>query len=130
MGWRIDAAKDICNIDAVRQKQDKPEDILNALSDFWGKFNNTVKSVNRNAYTTAEITDFDVILKQQYGDYKNEIDAETKFIERSGLNNTANYMFFFSLLRDMFAVDAESGYKKGEFNNIISLKDEKMRGRL
>ncbi len=128
LGWRIDAAKDICNIDAARLKNDNPREILDTLSTFWGKFNDTVKSVNKNAYTTAEITDFDVILKQQYGDYKNEVDAETKFIERSGLNNTANYMFFFSLLRDMFAIDAEGGYKKGDFDNIKALRDKLIEG--
>ncbi len=124
LGWRIDAAKDIGNIDAIRSGNDNPERLLDILSAFWGKFNQAVKKVNRNAYTTAEITDFDVVVKQQCGDYKNEVDAETKFIERSGLNNTANYMFFFSLLRDMFAIDAEEGYQKGELGKIESLRDK------
>ena len=128
LGWRIDAAKDIGNIDALRSGNDNDEELLNKLNDFWGKFNDTVKSVNRNAYTTAEITDFDVVVKTKTGEFKNPVDAEAKFIERSGLNNTANYMFFFSLLRDLFAFDAEGGFKKGEFNNIESLKDKLIKG--
>lgn len=128
LGWRIDAAKDIGNIDAIRSGNDNPERLLNILSSFWGRFNDAVKSVNRNAYTTAEITDFDAVVKQPCGDYKNEVDAETKFIERSGLNNTANYMFFFSLLRDMFAIDAEEGYQKGELGKIESLRNKLVEG--
>lgn len=127
LGWRIDAAKDIANIDAIRSGNDNDEELLNTLCDFWGKFNKAIKSVNRNAYTTAEITDFDQVVKTK-NEFKNPVDAETKFIERSGLNNTANYMFFYSLLRDMFAADAEQGYTLGEFNKINKLTEKLIQG--
>lgn len=127
LGWRIDAAKDIGNIDALRRGNDNDEELMQMLCDFWGDFNKTVKSVNRNAYTTAEITDLGGIIKTKH-EFKNAVDAESKFIERSGLNNTANYMFFFSLLRDMFAIDAEAGGQKTEFNKIKSLQEKLIKG--
>lgn len=127
LGWRIDAAKDIGNIDAIRSNNDNSERLLNELSKFWGRFNDVVKTANRNAYTTAEITDFDVVVKNPIGEFKNSVDAETKFVERSGLNNTANYMFFYSLLRDMFSAHAEHGGLV-DFNNISALKDKLIKG--
>lgn len=120
LGWRIDAAKDIANIDALRTQNDNDERLLDAVSDFWGKFNQVVKEENKHSYTTAEITDLDKVLITKNGDFDGYVDAETQFIEKTGLNNTANYMFFYSMLKNLFARNGENGIFEN-FNDITEL---------
>ena len=127
LGWRIDAAKDIGNIDALRTHNDDDERLLNQVTEFWKKFNSVVRTQNKHAYTTAEITDLGQIMTTQNGELKNEINAESKFIERSGLNNTANYMFFYSLPKELFSMSAENG-NSNDFNNIKNLRDKLIKG--
>lgn len=127
LGWRIDAAKDIGNIDAIRTGNDSDERLLHQISDFWKRFNDTVKAQNKHAYTTAEITDFQEVVKSRNGVFKNDVHAESKFIEKSGLNNTANYMFFYSMLKNLFALSAETG-REDNFNNIQEFKDKLTKG--
>lgn len=122
LGWRIDAAKDIANIDALRLKLDSPSKTMEEVTKFWGRFNQAVLKENYHAYSTAEITDLGQFIQKQEGQYKNYIDAETKFIEQSGINNTANYMFFFSMLKNLFSRNAEDG-SKTDFENILKFKD-------
>lgn len=127
LGWRIDAAKDIGNIDALRTLNDNDESMLSEITDFWGIFNRTVKEQNPHAYTTAEITDFDKIVTSNGDVFNNDVQAETKFIERSGLNNTANYMFFYSLLRELFSRSSENG-GAADFNQPRKLYDKLITG--
>jgi len=128
LGWRIDAAKDIGNIDALRTGNDNDERLLSQVTEFWKNFNDVVKEENKHAYTTAEITDLDSILATKDGEFKNGVNAETKFIERSGLNNTANYMFFYSMPKELFAKSAETGAQTGDFNNVRSIYDKLITG--
>ena len=57
LGWRIDAAKDIASIGAVREGVDSITQAWNDVTDFWKRYNETVLAENPHAYTTAEITD-------------------------------------------------------------------------
>lgn len=127
LGWRIDAAKDIGNIDALRTLNDNDESMLSEITDFWGTFNRVIKTQNPHAYTTAEITDFDKIVTSNGDVFNNDVQAETKFIERSGLNNTANYMFFYSLLRELFSRSSENG-GAADFNQPRKLYDKLITG--
>ncbi len=124
LGWRIDAAKDIANIDALRQKDDNPYKAMKKVCDFWGKFNSEVLKINKHAYTTAEITDLgEFIESKDKGLFSNFVQAETAFVEKTGINNTANYMFFYTMLKNLFAKDVEEGIDKG-IGNILELKDK------
>lgn len=127
LGWRIDAAKDIANIDAIRTGNDNDDELFSAVIDFWSKFKNVVTKENKHAFTTAEITDLQTVIKNPNGKFHDEINAETKFIEKTGLNNTANYMFFYSMLKDLFANNSEDG-NANEFNNIHNIPNKLIHG--
>ncbi len=111
LGWRIDAAKDIATIDAVRTTVDgkgtSAESITSAWNkviDFWKLYNQSVLKVNPHAYTTAEITDlYDLFKGQDRSVFASDGDAERKFLNETGITSIANYSFFFSLLPDLFA---------------------------
>lgn len=103
LGWRIDAAKDIVSVDAVRSKLYSADDAWDSVIGFWKLFNQTALKENPHAYTTAEITDLDQMFS--YNDkakYISDADAERKFIEQTGITSTANYNYFFSLLPAMY----------------------------
>lgn len=127
LGWRIDAAKDIGNIDALRTGNDNDEQLFSQVTEFWKKFNDAIKTQNKHAYTTAEITDLEHIMSTKNGEFKNSVNAETKFIERSGLNNTANYMFFYSMPKEIFAKSAEDG-RLVDYDNAVAIHDKLIKG--
>ncbi len=104
LGWRIDAAKDIAAIDAVRSDADSMEKAWSNVIDFWKAYNQAVLAINPHAYTTAEITDLYDLFKNEHGKlFENDGDAERKFIQETGITAVANYNYFFSLLPDLFA---------------------------
>lgn len=103
-GWRIDAAKDIASIDAVRSDADSMTKAWNNVVDFWRRYNETVLKENPHAYTTAEITDlYDLFKDEAKTIFTSDADAERKFLEATGITAVANYNYFFSLLPDMFS---------------------------
>ncbi len=63
LNWRFDAAKDIGDLDAVRDKKAdykaiwEGTDNIPGVEDFWTKFINNVKKYNPAPYIIAEITD-------------------------------------------------------------------------
>ena len=111
MGWRIDAAKDIASLDAVREGFDSFEDAWNSVINFWGKYRENVSSVNPHAYTAAEITDLNTFFKEgAVGRFNDESDATRKFLMETGITTIANYEYLYSLLPQMYTLnDVESG---------------------
>ena len=104
LGWRIDAAKDIASIDAVRDGSDNMTKAWNNVIDFWKLYNQTVLQENPHAYTTAEITDLCDLFRNEKSDiFKSDGDAERKFLQETGITAVANYNYFFSLLPELFA---------------------------
>ncbi len=129
LGWRIDATKDIASIDAVRSNSDDMQEIWQHVIDFWKKYNESVLSVNPHAYTTAEITDLDMLVpNNSNAKYTSAADAERKFIQETGITTVANYNYFFSLLPDLYAplrledFDDNNGWQAREENNKNLLK--------
>ncbi len=120
MGWRIDAAKDVASIDSVKDGSDTFSQAWEHVIKFWKKYNEAVKSENPHAYTTAEITDVPELmaLKNGNGRFKNPADAEAKFIQETGINNVANYTYFFSTLLRAFAKDSETGGVTSDMANV------------
>ncbi len=125
LGWRIDAAKDIAAIDAVRSDSDSMEKTWQNVIDFWKKYNETVLSVNPHAYTTAEITDLDMLVPNNPDAmYTSAADAERKFIQETGITAVANYNYFFSLLPDLYAplrledFDDNNGWQASQEKNF------------
>lgn len=104
LGWRIDAAKDIASIDAVRADADNMTSAWNNVIDFWKLYNQSVLEVNPHAYTTAEITDlYDLFKNEDKSIFNSDADAERKFLQETGITAVANYNYFFSLLPDLFS---------------------------
>ncbi len=104
LGWRIDAAKDIAAIDAVRSDAEDMESAWKNVVDFWKLFNQSVLEINPHSYTTAEITDMAALMPRESGAlYENDGDAERKFLQETGITSIANYNYFFSLLPDLFS---------------------------
>ncbi len=133
LGWRIDAAKDVASIDAVRSNMESMPSAWDKVIDFWGRYNKAVLEENPHAYTTAEITDLDMLMKNDAeAPYTSAADAEQKFLQETGITAVANYNYFFSLLPDLYApllledFDDNNGWQANqEMNkNILKKLDE------
>ena len=121
MGWRIDAAKDIASLDAVRQGYDSFDTAWDSVINFWGKYRENVTSVNPHAYTAAEITDLNTFFKTgAVGRFNDESDATRKFLMETGITTIANYDYLYSVLPEMFTLkNVERGH-----NNDKATKSE------
>ena len=108
LDWRIDAAKDVADIDAVRNKNSFFAETWDNVIDFWGNFTNAVKNENPNAYLAAEITDLGEI-HDGSGRFHSPDDAQKKLLEEAGITTTANYSTFFSSIQSIFGKSYETG---------------------
>lgn len=103
LGWRIDAAKDIASIDAVRSGKEDMIKTWDNVIDFWKRYNQELLKINPHAYTTAEITDLSsLISRDDNAKYMSDADAERKFLEETGITSVANYNYFFTLPPALF----------------------------
>lgn len=120
MGWRIDAAKDIASLDAVRQGDDSFATAWDSVIKFWSKYRENVTSVNPHAYTAAEITDLNTFFKTgPVGRFNDESDATKKFLMETGITTIANYDYLYSLLPQMYTLhNVESGNPNGNAQNV------------
>lgn len=57
LDWRIDAAKDVADMDAVRNGKLDIKEAFNFVTDFWSEFCGVVRKINPNAYIIGEVTD-------------------------------------------------------------------------
>ena len=99
LDWRIDATKDIADIDALRTHKQPFEDIWNDVNAFWKKFAQGIYSENPNSYIVAEITDEDDLHKNAFGDksptYPSKENILPKFLRNTGITANAQYSKFF-----------------------------------
>ena len=72
LDWRIDATKDIGDIESLRNKKTDFEYTWNKVIDFWSKFTDGVKESHPDAYIAAEVTDLGEIYGNGYGDKSGE----------------------------------------------------------
>lgn len=130
LAFRLDAAKDIKDQDAVRNKENDFDDTWDSMIKFWQHFVKAVKSENPNAYLVAEITDVGDLLRDTYGAKSNpydgntninnckfngDNDAQTKFFTETGITSEAAYSYLFTNLLVNFSGEFESGkYGGGE----------------
>ena len=120
LDWRIDAVKDIGDMDAIRNGNTDFEYTWNQVIKFWNKFTEGVLRQNPNSYLAAEITNESELFNQGEGyfgkRFKNiesgnyfESDIIAKFLRETGMTTTANYRYLFSPLPDIFAQNFETG---------------------
>lgn len=113
LDWRIDATKDIADVEALRNKNNNFEYTWQSVIDFWKKFNQGVLEKNPNAYTVAEVTDEEDIYDKGQGlssdKFRSKPDILSKFQRETGITSTAMYTYFFNDIQKLFANKFEDG---------------------
>ena len=122
LDWRLDAAKDVMDMDAVRNEDNTFDDNWEDALKFWGRFVQAVKSENPNSYIVAELTDIEFLMKDTYGNgypyngmtnigqkFNGEPDAFVKFFNETGITSEAGYSYFFTDLLTNFAPAFDNG---------------------
>lgn len=132
LDWRLDAAKDVMDMDAIRNEDDTFDDNWNDVINFWGKFVQGVKSQNPNAYLVAEITDVEPLMQDNFGaeaypykgktdvgqKFNGEPDAFVKFFNETGITSEAGYSYFFTDLLTNFAPSFDTGTTDGKHDRF------------
>ncbi len=124
LDWRLDAAKDIIDMDAVRNGEMSFDDAWQKVIDYWKRFVQTIKKENPNSYIVAEITDVADLMKDFIGEnidaYDNNLprlgrkfanvqDAMAKFFLESGIVSEAAYSYTFTDFLKTFSAELEKG---------------------
>lgn len=120
LDWRIDATKDIADIEAVRNGKTNFEFTWNQIIKFWTKFGENVKQYHPDAYIAAEVTDENDIFNKGGGSsarFSNSTEAVRKLINEAGFTTTANYTYLSSGINEIFGklfdFDGETSPDKG-----------------
>lgn len=139
LDWRLDAAKDVIDMDAVRNEENSFDDSWDYVINFWTKFVNGVKSENPNSNIVAEITDIPDLMRNTYGldscpydggtdvgqKFNGEPDAFAKFFNETGVTTEAGYSYFFTDLLTSFAPGFDTGsgesYTHNAYKNRLKL---------
>ncbi len=114
LDWRLDAAKDVADMDSVRNMDQTFDKAWDNVVKFWGNFVDTVKEENPNSYLVAEITDVGDLIKSQPDDksdlkYNSEEKSMNSLFNVAGITSEANYSYFFDGITSMFAKDFTNG---------------------
>ena len=114
LDWRIDAAKDIADVEALRNKNTNFDYTWRQVIGFWKKFVQGVVAINPNAYTVAEVTDEINLHDRGYGANSRKFpnpnyDILAKFQRETGMTSLANYKHWFRLVSKLFGKDFEDG---------------------
>ncbi len=132
LDWRIDATKDIGDIESLRNKKTDFEYTWNKVIDFWSKFTDGVKEYHPDAYIAAEVTDLGEIYSDGYGDksgarFAGKTEAMRKLLNEAGFTTTANYDYFSSditkIFGKLFDFDGNSSPEKG-YNQGTTILDK------
>jgi len=128
LDWRIDATKDIGDIESVRNGKTDFEYTWNQVINFWSKFTDAVKEYHPDAYIAAEVTDEGSIHQRGYGEksgarFGNPKEAVKKLINEAGFTTTANYTYFSSTLTGIFGklFADENGVERGTNQGLTIL---------
>lgn len=134
LNWRLDALKDIADMDAVRNRENSFDDNLLVNIKFWSKFVKEVKNINKNSILEAEITDIPDLMKDTYGlnsipyegktntpnaVFNGEPDALIKFFNETGITSEAAYSYMFTSVLKMLAPNFENGTDASEFHDDV-----------
>lgn len=119
LDWRIDATKDVADIDALRDGKNDFQYTWEQVTDFWQKFNNGILSVNPNAYIAGEVTDERGLHNIANGGASrfSENDIIRKLLNETGMTATANYSSFFTDVAMLFGKKFE--YDKNSMEMLI-----------
>lgn len=107
LDWRIDATKDIVDIESLRNGQTDFKDTWDTLINFWSKFVDGIKEYHPDAYIAAEVTDENDLYKKGEGNksgarYADDKEAVKKLMNEAGFTTLANYSYFASDITKIF----------------------------
>ena len=123
LNWRIDAAKDISDMEMFFEDETSINEAWGEVADFWGKFNSGVRLYNNHSYKIGEFTDSAATYSELNDRMRNAGDIEDKLIERSGFTSQSNYNYLFELLHRYFtAMPEANGGKKKDAQKLIEEK--------
>ncbi len=132
LDWRIDATKDIADMDALRDGKNDFAYAWDQVTDFWKTFNQNILKVNPNAYLVAEVTDEGDLYRANLG-YQSRYDETgitRKFLDETGMTATANYSYMFNGTIKMFGKMFEKGNgMEFDVNGLPSIIYERMIGK-
>ncbi len=132
LDWRIDATKDIADVEALRNGLNNFDYTWQQVINFWKKFTQGVISKNPNAYTVAEVTDEIDMHNKGYGSQSKKFpkhsDIVSKFQRETGMSSTANYSHWFRLISNIFGKDFENGASQTDQDKLQKIIFEKMVG--
>lgn len=130
LDWRIDATKDIADVEALRNHNTNVQYTWQQITDFWKKFVQGVIEKNPNAYTVAEITDEGTLHQEGYGGnskkYPKYEDMVPKFLRETGMTSTANYTHYFRDISRIFTKDFENGASFNDAEHLQKIIFKKM----
>ena len=122
LDWRIDATKDITDVEAIRRHKMDFKETWDDIIAFWSKFTTAVKEYHPDAYIAAEITDEGDIFNKGNGHkanprFSSSKEAVKKLINEAGFTTIANYTYFSSGINQIFGklfdFDGNSSPDKG-----------------
>ena len=124
LDWRIDATKDIADIESLRNGKTDFEYTWNQIIKFWSKFSENVKQYHPDAYIAAEVTDEDDIFNKggiSTERFSSSKEAVKKLINEAGFTTTANYTYLSSGINQIFGklfdFDGDNSPEKGTFHS-------------
>lgn len=135
MGFRIDAFKNMVDIDAIKNGTSDYDTEFSRLIEYGHGLTQAIKSVDDSAEIIYENTDIGNLiyetwnsndyntLKKAEAKFKDENDAVLQLVTRSGGTSEAAYSYFFSSIIKSLSQDFETGENVGGVYEIIdSLK--------
>lgn len=113
LDWRIDATKDIADIDSLKTHKQPFEEIFSDITRFWSKFSKGVLSENNYSYIVAEVTDEDHLHDMAWG-YKSDTfpkkeDILPKLFRQTGMTANAQYSKYFYDIVKLFSKSFQDG---------------------
>ncbi len=114
LDWRIDATKDIADVEALRNGNTNFEYTWQSITDFWKKFADGVIQKNPNAYIVAEVTNKEDLFDNGWGNKSkkyHDVNQHViqKFLRETGITSIAEYSLWFRDVSKMFGADFEDG---------------------
>jgi hypothetical protein len=137
LDWRIDATKDIADMDSIRNHHSDFDGVWKDLTGFWDKFTSSVLKTNPNSYIAAEVTQtYDIhensniktgghSIKADKA-YENGNEAGDTLVAQTGMTTTANYSTFFTDVIKLFG----KNFEDASFDNDYKVHDQKIYDKL
>ncbi len=116
LDWRIDASKDIAEIEELMEDDASVDETWGKYIEFWKAFNTRVSNYNRHAYKIGELTDTTI----RFNDITNRFSStgvlEDKLISDGKFTTATNYNFLFSTLQRIYSgmTEKNDAYNYGD----------------